>query len=312
MQGTVVKSTGSWLQVAENETGKTINCRFKGKIRLKEGMTSTNPVAVGDHVSYELEEDGNGLIIEILPRKNYIIRKSVNLSRQAHILASNLDQALLFVTIKQPEIPLGFVDRFLVTAEAYHIPVILLFNKSDVYDKEELQIVKALMLEYEKIGYQCILHSTINDSPKQIAELLKDKVTLLSGHSGVGKSSLINSVQTGLELRTNEVSSYHEKGQHTTTFAEMFFLNEGGAIIDTPGIKGFGLINMEKSELCDYFPEMRALQGECKFHNCKHINEPGCAVKKAVESGEIWENRYDNYLSIYDDDEDESYRGKGY
>lgn len=312
MQGTVVKSTGSWLQVAENETGKTINCRFKGKIRLKEGMTSTNPVAVGDHVKYELEEDGNGVITEILPRKNYIIRKSVNLSRQAHILASNLDQALLFVTIKQPEIPLGFVDRFLVTAEAYHIPVILLFNKSDVYDKEELQIVKALMHEYEKIGYRCILHSTINDSPKQISELLKDKVTLLSGHSGVGKSSLINSVQTGLELRTNEVSSYHEKGQHTTTFAEMFFLNEGGVIIDTPGIKGFGLVNMEKSELCDYFPEMRALQGECKFHNCKHINEPGCAVKKAVESGEIWENRYDNYLSIYEDDEDESYRGKGY
>lgn len=312
MIGTVIKSTGSWMQVSENESKKIIGCRVKGKIRIKEGMLTTNPVAVGDHVKFELEEDGNGIISEVLPRKNYIIRKSVNLSRQAHIIAANLDQALLFFTMKQPDIPLGFIDRFLITAEAYHIPVIILFNKRDIYNEDDLKIVKALMREYEKIGYRCILHSSILDSPDEIIKLLKDKVTLLAGHSGIGKSSLINSVQPGLELKTNEISSSHEKGQHTTTFAEMFELNFGGAIIDSPGIKGFGLIDMDKSELCHYFPEMRELASQCKFHNCKHINEPGCAIKKAVEDGKIWENRYVNYLSVFEDDEDETYRGKGY
>ena len=308
MEGVVIKSTGSWMQVSENETRKVIDCRIKGKIRIKEGMLTTNPVAVGDRVKFEFESDGNGIISEVLPRKNYIIRKSVNLSRQAHIIASNIDQALLFFTIKQPEIPLGFIDRFLITAEAYHIPVIILFNKSDIYDAEELETVRALMHEYEKIGYKCLMHSTINDSPDVIISLLKDKVTLLTGHSGVGKSSLVNSVQPDLDLRTNDISSHHDKGQHTTTFAEMFELNFGGSIIDSPGIKGFGLIDMDKSELCHYFPEMRGLADQCKFHNCKHINEPGCAIKKAVEEGKIWESRYYNYLSVYEDDEGENYR----
>jgi ribosome biogenesis GTPase len=312
MTGVVIKSTGSWMQVSENETGKVLDCRIKGKLRIKEGMLTTNPVAVGDHVSFNLEEDGNGVIKDVLTRKNYIIRKSVNLSRQAHIIAANIDQALLFFTMKQPEIPLGFIDRFLITAEAYHIPVIILFNKRDIYNDEELKIAKALMHEYERIGYKCMMHSTILDSAEEIKKLLKDKVTLLSGHSGIGKSSLINSVQSGLELKTNDISSYHEKGQHTTTFAEMFPLDFGGWIIDTPGIKGFGLVDMEKSELCHYFPEMRELMHACKFNNCKHINEPGCAIKKAVEEGEIWENRYINYLSVYEEDEDETYRGKGY
>jgi ribosome biogenesis GTPase len=308
MVGVVIKSTGSWMQVSENETRKVIDCRIKGKIRIKEGMLTTNPVAVGDLVKFEFESDGHGIISEVLPRKNYIIRKSVNLSRQAHIIASNIDQALLFFTIKQPDIPLGFIDRFLVTAEAYHIPVIILFNKSDIYNEEELETVKALMYQYEKIGYKCVLHSTLNDSPDVIISLLKNKVTLLTGHSGVGKSTLVNTVQADLDLRTNDISSHHDKGQHTTTFAEMFELNFGGYIIDTPGIKGFGLIDMDKSELCHYFPEMRGLADQCKFHNCKHINEPGCAIKKAVEEGKIWENRYFNYLSVYEDDEGENYR----
>ncbi len=308
MEGVVIKSTGSWMQVSENETRKVIDCRIKGKIRIKEGMLTTNPVAVGDRVKFEFESDGNGIISEVLPRKNYIIRKSVNLSRQAHIIASNIDQALLFFTIKQPDIPLGFIDRFLVTAEAYHIPVIILFNKSDIYNEEELETVRALMYQYEKIGYKCVLHSTLNDSPEVVISLLKDKVTLLTGHSGVGKSSLVNTVQSDLDLRTNEISSHHDKGQHTTTFAEMFELNFGGSIIDSPGIKGFGLIDMDKSELCHYFPEMRGLADQCKFHNCKHINEPGCAIKKAVEEGKIWESRYYNYLSVYEDDEGENYR----
>jgi ribosome biogenesis GTPase len=308
MEGVVIKSTGSWMQVSENETRKVIDCRIKGKIRIKEGMLTTNPVAVGDRVKFEFESDGNGIISEVLPRKNYIIRKSVNLSRQAHIIASNIDQALLFFTIKQPDIPLGFIDRFLVTAEAYHIPVIILFNKSDIYNEEELETVRALMYQYEKIGYKCVLHSTLKDSPDVIISLLKDKVTLLTGHSGVGKSSLVNTVQSDLDLRTNDISSHHDKGQHTTTFAEMFELNFGGSIIDSPGIKGFGLIDMDKSELCHYFPEMRGLADQCKFHNCKHINEPGCAIKKAVEEGKIWESRYYNYLSVYEDDEGENYR----
>ncbi len=310
MKGIVLKSTGSWYTV-HCEDGSQMACRIKGIFRLK-GDKSTNPVAVGDRVEISLESTGDGIITAIEPRRNYIIRKSVNLSRQAHIIAANLDQALLVITLKQPDTPLGFVDRFLVTAEAYRIPVILLFNKSDLYDTDELNVLQAIAQEYESIGYRSLIHSVPQDSPQALRELLKDKVTLLSGHSGVGKSTLVNSVEPDAALRTGEISGYHEKGQHTTTFAEMFPLSFGGWIIDTPGIKGFGLVDMERSELAHYFPEMRDRLNQCRFHNCQHINEPGCAIKEAVEKGDIWENRYVNYLSIYHDDEDETYRGKGY
>jgi ribosome biogenesis GTPase / thiamine phosphate phosphatase len=310
VKGLLLKSTGSWYSV-KLENGDKIECRIKGNFRIK-GVLTTNPLAAGDHVIIERDPDGTGVITGIEPRRNYIIRKSVNLSRQAHIIAANLDQAMLLITTKQPETPFGFVDRFLVTAEAYSIPTILVFNKSDIYSEEELEIVHLLINEYEKIGYRCILHSSLNDPPDTLREILKDKVTLVSGNSGVGKSSLINSVQTELGLKTGKISGYHEKGMHTTTFAEMFELSFGGYLIDTPGIKGFGLIDMERKELAHYFPEMRKMLNQCKFNNCQHINEPGCAIKEAVEKGIIWENRYMNYLSIYHDDEEESYRGSGY
>lgn len=310
MKGIVIRSTGSWYSV-KCEDGIQRECRIKGIFRIS-GSTTTNPIAAGDHVIVDSSKEDQFIITDIEPRKNYIIRRSVNLSRQSHIIAANLDQAVLFLTIRQPDIPLGFIDRFLVTAEAYHIPVIILFNKSDIYNAEELSVVKALAAEYEKIGYRSVVFSAEKDDPQIIRDLLKDKVTLLSGHSGVGKSTLINCVQPQLNLKTKAVSTSHEKGQHTTTFAEMFFLDFGGAVIDSPGIKGFGLVDMEKEELPQLFPEMRKIMHECRFKNCQHINEPGCAVKKAVDSGEIWENRYVNYLSIYHDDEDETYRGKGY
>ena len=306
MKGLLIKSTGSWYTI-ETENGTQMDCRIKGVFRIK-GNKNTNPLAVGDIIEYEHDEDGKGLIVDLYPRKNYIIRKSVNLSRQDHIIAANLDQALLFITIKQPDTPLGFIDRFLVTAEAYKVPVVLVFNKADLYDEDELEVVKALMHEYSKIGYQCILNSTFNSDLEPLKQLLKNKVTLVAGNSGAGKSSLINAVQPGLGLKIGSVSEYHEKGMHTTTFAEMFKLDFGGWIIDSPGIKGFGLIDMEKEELCHYFPEMKKLSEHCKFHNCKHQNEPGCAVKNALDKGEIWENRYVNYLSIYNDNEAESYR----
>lgn len=310
MKGLLIKSTGSWYSV-ESDSGERVECRIKGVFRIK-GNKSTNPLAVGDRVIFETDADGTGIITDLEPRKNYIIRKSVNLSRQSHIIAANLDQALLFITIKQPDTPLGFIDRFLVTAEAYHIPVILLFNKVDIYDEDEFEVIKALMAEYEKIGYQCLMHSIHDNDKSFFTALLKDKITMLSGHSGAGKSSLINAIQPQLDLKTGAVSEYHEKGMHTTTFAEMFKLDSGGWIIDTPGIKGFGIVDMEKSELAHYFPEFRSRMHDCKFHNCQHLNEPGCAIKKAVESGEIWENRYVNYVSIYHDNEDETYRGTGY
>lgn len=305
-----MRSTGSWYAV-KCDDGEIRDCRIKGVLRIQ-GTKTTNPVAAGDHVILDNSKEGQSQIISVEPRKNYIIRRSVNLSRQSHIIAANIDQAMLFLTIKQPEIPLGFIDRFLVTAEAYHIPVIILFNKSDIYNADELSVVKALASEYEKIGYRPVIFSAKKDDPAIIRQLLKDKVTLFSGHSGVGKSTLINKIQSGLGLKTRQVSDYHEKGQHTTTFAEMFFLDFGGAVIDSPGIKGFGLVDMEKEELSHFFPEMRNRMHQCRFNNCRHINEPGCAVKKAVDDGEIWENRYVNYLSIYHDDEDETYRGKGY
>jgi ribosome biogenesis GTPase len=299
MQGLITKSTGSWYQVQTPE-GKVYDCRIKGKFRIK-GITTTNPLAVGDVVDFELEPDQEtGVITNLHQRKNYIIRKSINLSKQGQIIAANLDQALLVVTLASPRTSLGFIDRFLVTAEAYDIPAKLVFNKLDLFSDEGLKILADYQSVYESIGYPCYDVSALEGTNiNQIQELLKDKVTLFSGHSGVGKSSLINSLLPDLELRTSEVSEWSDKGTHTTTFAEMFELPEGGFIIDTPGIRELGVIDIEKHELGRFFPEMRSRMQDCRFNNCRHINEPGCAVLSALENGEIELSRYESYLSIY-------------
>lgn len=300
MQGMVVKSTGSWYWV-RTEDGEYHQCRIKGKFRIK-GIKSTNPIAVGDWVSIS-HDTGDYLITEIQERKNYIIRKSVNLSKQVHIIASNVDQAFLIVTLASPPTSVGFIDRFLVTAEAYQIPTILVFNKVDLYDEFDREYHDEIVEMYTEAGYECIEVSAINHKNTDLLiEKMKDKVTLLSGHSGVGKSTLVNAIDPDLDLATQQVSDSHQKGMHTTTFAEMFELDFGGFIIDTPGIKGFGLVEMEETELADYFPEMRALKGDCKFHNCKHVNEPKCAVKDAVEAETIHPVRYDSYLAMLEDD----------
>ncbi|TSJ43855.1 ribosome small subunit-dependent GTPase A [Mucilaginibacter corticis] len=299
MQGLITKSTGSWYQVQTPE-GDRYDCRIKGKFRIK-GITTTNPLAVGDVVDFELEpEQQTGVITNLQQRKNYIIRKSINLSKQGQIIAANLDQALLVVTLASPRTSLGFIDRFLVTAEAYDIPAKLVYNKLDLFSKEGLEILDEYKAVYEKIGYPCYSVSALEGTNiNQVQELLKDKVTLFSGHSGVGKSSLINALLPDLELRTSEVSEWSDKGTHTTTFAEMFELPQGGFIIDTPGIRELGVIDIEKQELGHFFPEMRERMHDCKFNNCQHINEPGCAVLSALENGEIELSRYESYLSIY-------------
>lgn len=298
MQGLITKSTGSWYQV---KTGnQTIDCRIKGKFRIK-GITTTNPLAVGDVVDFDMEpEQGTGVITNLHQRKNYIIRKSINLSKQAQIIAANLDRALLVVTLASPRTSLGFIDRFLVTAEAYDIPACLIFNKLDLFSKEGLQILADYQAIYENIGYPCYSVSALEGTNiDKVQDLLKDKVTLFSGHSGVGKSSLINRLLPDLDLRTHMVSEWSDKGMHTTTFAEMFALPQGGYIIDTPGIRELGVIDIEKQELSHFFPEMRERMNQCRFNNCRHINEPGCAVLEALEEGEIAPSRYDSYLSIY-------------
>ena len=299
MQGLVIKSTGSWYEVITN-SGETINCRIKGKFRTLD-IKTTNPIAVGDKVEVEREPDQDtGLITTLHPRKNYIIRKSVNLSKQAQIIAANLDQAFLIVTLASPRTSLGFIDRFLVTAEAYAIPAVLIFNKLDLFSNDGLEILKEYQQIYEKAGYPCYSVSAIEQTNlDQIKQLLKDKVTLLSGHSGVGKSTLINALLPGSQLKTGDISDWSDKGKHTTTFAEMFELPFGGYLIDTPGIRELGVFDIEKQGLGRLFPEIRELMEDCKFHNCRHINEPGCAVLKALENDEIESSRYDSYLSIY-------------
>lgn len=299
MQGLITKSTGSWYQVQTPE-GERYNCRIKGIFRTK-GIRTTNPIAVGDVVDFEPEpEQETGVISNLHPRKNYIIRKSVNLSKQGHILAANLDQALLIVTLASPRTSLGFIDRFLVTAEAYDIPAMLVFNKLDLFSGEGLEILAEYKAIYERIGYPCLEVSAIKGTNiNQVQDILKDKVTLLSGHSGVGKSSLINALLPDLALRTNQLSDWSDKGMHTTTFAEMFELPQGGFIIDTPGIRELGIIDIEQHELGRFFPEMRSRMQDCRFNNCRHINEPGCAVLEALEEGEIELSRYESYLSIY-------------
>ncbi|MDO3627089.1 ribosome small subunit-dependent GTPase A [Mucilaginibacter sp. BT774] len=299
MDGLITKSTGSWYQVLTND-GQKYDCRIKGIFRTK-GITTTNPIAVGDTVDFELEpEQGTGVITKLHPRKNYIIRKSINLSKQAQIIAANLDQAILVVTLASPRTSLGFIDRFLVTAEAYDIPASLVFNKLDLFSDEGLEILADYKAIYENIGYPCYEVSALNGTNvEQVSAIIKGKMTLFSGHSGVGKSSLINALVPELKLRTTEISEWHDKGVHTTTFAEMFELPQGGYIIDTPGIRELGVIDIEKNELSHFFPEMRALLNQCRFNSCRHINEPGCAVIKAVEEGEIELSRYESYLSIY-------------
>lgn len=306
MTGTVYKSTGSWYSV-KTTLGKTYNCRIKGKFRLKD-IKSTNPIAVGDVVDFELESKNDavtGVINDIHDRKNYIVRKSVNLSKQTHIIASNIDQLFLLVTLNNPPTFTSFIDRFLVTAEAYHIDTILLFNKIDTYAKDELLEVKFLVHMYRAIGYRCIgISASTGKNIDEVKSLMKDKVSMFAGHSGVGKSTLVNCLQPGLDLKTKEISSQHSQGQHTTTFAEMFDLDFGAKIIDTPGIKGFGVVDMEPEEIGDYFPEFFALKHSCKFNNCLHIEEPKCAVKVALDKDEIFLSRYRSYLQILQGDDD--------
>ena len=315
MKGVVLKSTGSWYQVRDLENRELFDCRIKGKFRVA-GIKSTNPIAVGDFVEFELEEkdERQGIIQAIEDRKNYIVRKSVNLSKRVHIIASNMDQTLLVTTLAQPMTSTGFMDRFLATAEAYSIPTVIVFNKIDVYGEEELMELEYREAVYGAIGYKVLKTSaTQGQGLEELKEILKGKATLLSGHSGVGKSTLINAIEPSLNLRTGAVSSSHNKGQHTTTFAEMHPLQMGGDIIDTPGIKGFGLVNMEDTDLSHFFPEIFAISKECKFHNCKHINEPQCAVKIALDEHKIAPTRYESYLNqLNDQDETTHYRSTDY
>ena len=304
MQGTVIKSTGSWY-IVKTEDGQLLNCRMRGKFRMQD-IKSTNPIVVGDKVLLSQEED-SFLIDELFDRKNIIVRKSVNLSKQTHILASNIDQAILVATMQSPLTSTGFIDRFLVSAQAYGIEVVILFNKVDLYDDATLTLMRERCSMYEKIGYQCLTKSTLNDDLSDVKNLMKDKVNVISGHSGVGKSTLLNMIQPNLNIHTQEVSEQHQQGQHTTTFSEMHDLDFGASIIDTPGVRGFGLIEMDKYELGDYFIEFFKLKSECKFNNCLHINEPKCAVKLALENGEIAPSRYKNYLNMLEQD-DESFR----
>jgi len=311
MTGVVVKSTGSWYTV-RTEKDQLINCRIKGKFRLS-GIKSTNPVTVGDIVDIEIEKNNeNGIIFNIHDRKNYIIRKSVKLSKQTHIIAANIDQAFLLVTLKDPQTFTSFIDRFLATAEAYSITAIILFNKIDIYNKKLLAQKQHLEKIYKSVGYECLdISAKENININKLKTLMKDRVNMFSGHSGVGKSTLINKISPELNLKTAEISTLHKQGQHTTTFAEMFKLPFGGYIIDTPGIKGFGVVDFDEEEIGDFFPEMFALKNKCKFNNCLHTNEPSCAIKNAVEDGEIAHSRYNSYLQLLAG-EDENYRVDNY
>ncbi|MCL5245851.1 ribosome small subunit-dependent GTPase A [Cellulophaga sp. 20_2_10] len=309
MIGTVYKSTGSWYTVKADD-GVFYDCRIKGKFRLK-GIKSTNPIAVGDRVSFDLEKSGdetNATITEIKYRKNYIVRKSVNLSKQTHIIAANLDQVFLMVTLNNPQTFTSFIDRFLVTAEAYRIPAVLLFNKIDSYGEEELLDVKYLAALYRSIGYTCVgISAKTGKNVDKVKEMMTGKISMFSGHSGVGKSTLVNTIDNNLDIKTKEISEQHMQGQHTTTFAEMYDLDFDAQIIDTPGIRGFGIVDMEKVEIGNYFPEFFALKSKCKFNNCLHIDEPKCAVKDALEEDKIAWSRYKSYVQMVNGEE-ENYR----
>lgn len=308
MKATVYKSTGSWY-IVKDESGRIFNARMKGVMKLDD-ITSTNPVAVGDVVEMEIEteESSTAIIDEIHTRHNYINRQSPRHKHQHHIVASNLDQSLLVATLKEPKTSQGFIDRFLVASEMYHVPALVVFNKADLYKSKELQRYEALKDMYEAIGYKVFLISAAkNEGVEEVLELLKNKTTLISGHSGVGKSSLLNVIFPDINLRTQDVSGWSGKGQHTTTFAEMYDLPFGGRLIDTPGMREFGLVDISKQELSHYFPELRDRLNDCQFNNCLHVNEPGCAIKEAVMNGAVHEDRYVSYVNILDSIEEKSY-----
>ena len=299
--GLIFRSTGSWYELQDDD-GNMLSCRLKGKFKIKD-LKVTNPLAVGDRVRFFVEDEveNTGVIAEIIPRKNYIIRKSVHKTAHGHLLACNIDQLVLIVTLASPKTSLGFIDRMLVTAETFRIPVLLVFNKFDLLNKEGVLFQKELISLYKLLGYDCLVTSVNNNlGIKAFKSSLKNKISLVSGHSGVGKSSLINLLDINLDLPINEISTFSNKGVHTTTFAEMYEISKNTFIIDSPGIKELGLMEIENSELSHYFPEFRELLGLCKFHNCMHINEPRCAVKDALDNGKIAESRYLSYLSMYE------------
>ena len=307
MHGLVIKNTGSWYTV-QTDGGPIVECKIKGNFRLK-GIRSTSPVVVGDKVEIIKNQEGTAFITSIDDRKNFIVRKSPNLSKQSHILAANVDEAFLVVTVNYPETSTTFIDRFLAGAEAYRVPVCLVFNKIDLLDEDELRYQKALVNLYETIGYQCVdVCASTGKGLDAFLPSLKGKVTLLSGNSGVGKSTLINQILPSANQRTAEISSAHNTGMHTTTFSEMLSLPQGGYLIDTPGIKGFGTFDIEREELTSYFKEIFKFSSDCRFSNCTHTHEPGCAVRKAVEEHYIAESRYQSYLSMLDDKEENKYR----
>lgn len=305
-KGLVIKSTGSWFTV-ETENGDLFECKIKGKFRIK-GIKSTNPVAVGDHVEFSIQSTTGGknvgLITSISERKNYIIRRSQNLSKQSHIIAANIDQAVLVVTLAYPLTTTTFIDRYLASAEAYRIPVLMVFNKTDRLNEEELILLNSLIETYTKIGYSCITTSaTTLFGIENLKEALKNKINVFNGHSGVGKSTLINILEPGLQLKTMDISDMHNTGKHTTTFSSLYKLNFGGYIIDTPGIKAFGMLEMEAWEISHYFPEIFKISANCQYNNCSHTHEPGCAVKTAVENNEIAQFRYISYLGLLESDD---------
>lgn len=312
MKGLVIKNTGYWYTVLTDEGG-TVDCKIKGNFRLK-GIRSTNPVAVGDRVTIQPNQEGTAFITDIEDRRNYIIRKSQNLSKQSHILAANVDQAVLVVTINYPETSTTFIDRFLASAEAYSVPVILVFNKRDLLSAEELHYQDMMMKLYDTIGYQCLsISATENIGIDELTTLLQGKITLFSGNSGVGKSTLLNAILPNANLRTSEISDAHNTGMHTTTFSEMLPLlkdttENNGWVIDTPGIKGFGTFDMEPEEICSYFKEIFKFSKDCRFNNCTHTHEPGCAVIQAIEDHYIALSRYNSYLSMLNDKEEGKYR----